>query len=134
MAVPDGSGGFRVEMIDVGKGDSLLLEGPNGTTMLIDSGDYPDRGKPVLDHLDERGIDSLDYLVATHDDADHIGGHAAIVEEFGSDGIGTCMVPRLNEKMNKSRIRGFGMRMRWKRMVWWRTNSTRSLLRLISMA
>lgn len=55
-----------------------------GSYMNRSWGVYHNQGKQVLNHLDERGIDSLDYLVATHDDADHIGGHAAIVEKFGS--------------------------------------------------
>lgn len=108
MAIPDGSDGFRVEMIDVEQDDSLLLEGPDGTTMLIDSGHYHDQGKQVLNHLDEREIDHLDYLVATHDDWDHIGGHAAIVEEFGSEGIGKVYGPkqeREDEQKSNTRLR-----------------------------
>lgn len=34
--------GLRVDVIDVGQGESILLEGPTGETMLIDSGDYRD--------------------------------------------------------------------------------------------
>ncbi|UPM45357.1 MBL fold metallo-hydrolase (plasmid) [Halocatena salina] len=55
--------------------------------MLIDSGPRQDHGETVLEHLDERGIDHLDHFVATHYDADHIGGHADIINELGSDGI-----------------------------------------------
>lgn len=102
MAVRDGSGRFQVDVIDVGQGDSILLEGPDGTTMLVDSGHWHDDGEHVLDHLDERGIDRLDYLVATHDDWDHIGGHAAIIEEFGSDGIGAVYGPAKEEEEKRS--------------------------------
>lgn len=102
MAARDGSDWLRVDLIDVGQADSILLEGPNGTTMLVDSGHWRDRGEHVLDHLDERGIDHLDYLVATHDDRDHIGGHAAIIEEFGSDGIGTVYGPTTDDVTDKN--------------------------------
>lgn len=84
---------FRVHIIDVEQGDSILLEGPDGTTMLIDSGHYHDQGKQVLDYLDEHDIDHLDHLVATHYDADHIGSHADIIEAFGSDRIDTVHGP-----------------------------------------
>lgn len=101
MVTREGTDGLRVDLIDVGQGDSLLLEGPSGETMLVDSGHYYERGKQVLDHLDKRDIDSLDYLVATHDDWDHIGGHAAIIEELGPDGIGEVCEPTKEEVSKK---------------------------------
>lgn len=88
---------LRVDIIDVGQGDSILLEGPDETTMLIDSGPRQDHGKTVLEHLDEHDINHLDHLVATHYDADHIGGHADIIESFGSDRIDTVHVPQWEE-------------------------------------
>lgn len=93
MATNNGTSQLRVEAIDVEQGDSLLVEGPTGDTMLIDSGHWLDEGERVLNHLDNRGIDHLDYLVSTHDDADHIGGHAAIIEAFGPDRIGAVLGP-----------------------------------------
>lgn len=88
------TGGFRVHAIDVGQGDSILLEGPDGDTALIDSGPWQDEGGTVLNYLDEHDIDHLDHLVASHYDADHIGGHADVIEEFGSDNIGVVHVPK----------------------------------------
>ncbi len=102
MAVRDGSGKFHIDVIDVGQADSILLEGPDGTTMLVDSGHWHDEDEHVLDHLNESEIDHLDYLVATHDDWDHIGGHADIIDEFGSDGIGTVYSPAKEEEGKRS--------------------------------
>lgn len=48
---------LRIDIIDVGQGDSILLEGPDGTTMLVDSGPHHDHGETVRDHLDERDIE-----------------------------------------------------------------------------
>jgi competence protein ComEC len=88
--------GFRVHALDVGQGDSILLEGPSGDTILIDSGPKHDTGETVLNYLDEHNIDHLNHFVATHYDADHIGGHAAIVEEFGPDHIGEVHGPDMS--------------------------------------
>jgi competence protein ComEC len=77
-----------IHVIDVGQGDSILLEGPDGDTMLVDSGNWMDEGKTTLEYLDKHDIDHIDNFIATHYDGDHIGGHAAIIEEFGTGSIG----------------------------------------------
>ena len=83
-----GDGRLHVSFLDVGQGDAAFLRLPHGTTFLIDAGglagattfDIGDRVvAPVLRHA---GVRRLDYLVLTHGDPDHIGGAAAIVEEF----------------------------------------------------
>ncbi|ATP41796.1 competence protein [Solibacillus sp. R5-41] len=62
-----------VHFIDVGQGDSILIQSPNGKTMLVDAG-VKGAGKTVVDYLEVHGVQKLDYVVATHPDADHIGG------------------------------------------------------------
>ncbi|MEG0384725.1 MAG: MBL fold metallo-hydrolase [Solibacillus sp.] len=62
-----------VHFIDVGQGDSIFIESPNGKTMLVDAG-VKGAGKTVVDYLTAHGVQKLDYVVATHPDADHIGG------------------------------------------------------------
>ena len=86
--VPDGE--FQVHHIDVGQADATLLRIPNGETMLIDSGDWRDDGETVLDYLDEHDVDRIDHLVSTHAHADHIGGHARIIETYETErgGVG----------------------------------------------
>ncbi|MFB5664128.1 ComEC/Rec2 family competence protein [Alteribacillus sp. HJP-4] len=87
--VPAGLGGFwdpalnemKVHFIDVGQGDSILIEGPAGETMLIDGGDYEASGK-VISYLKENGIESLDWVVATHPHTDHIGGLVDVLKEI----------------------------------------------------
>lgn len=64
---------MRVSFIDVGQGDSILIEAPNGKTMLIDAG-VKGKGQTVVEYIRQQGIKRLDYVVATHPDADHIGG------------------------------------------------------------
>ena len=80
--------------IDVGQGDSLLVASPGGKTMLIDAGGPTgsaaltqqttfDTGEEVVSpYLWSRGIRQLDVLVLTHAHSDHIGGMAAVLQNF----------------------------------------------------
>ncbi|MCT6924677.1 MBL fold metallo-hydrolase [Metasolibacillus sp.] len=72
---------MRVHFIDVGQGDSILIQSPSGKTMLIDGG-VKGAGKMVVDYLREQGVNKLDYVVATHPDADHIGGLIAVLNSI----------------------------------------------------
>ncbi|MBD3170339.1 MAG: T9SS type A sorting domain-containing protein [candidate division Zixibacteria bacterium] len=64
---------LRIFCIDVGQGDGTLIVSPTGGTMLVDAGEWGE-GDEVEGILDSLGINSLDYTVATHYHADHIGG------------------------------------------------------------
>ncbi|SDD56500.1 MBL fold metallo-hydrolase [Natrinema hispanicum] len=91
----DGStieGELEIHHIDVGQGDSTLIVTPANETILIDTGDWREDGSEVIAYLEAQGIDRIDHLVATHADADHIGGHAAVIEHFETtgEGIGTA--------------------------------------------
>ena len=65
---------FSVTFIDVGQGDSSLIC-CDGEYMLIDGGDVS-ASSTMYTYLKDREIDTLKVLVATHRDADHIGGLA----------------------------------------------------------
>lgn len=65
--------GLQVSFLDVGQGDSILITGPTGIQILIDGG----KDRSVLRQLPQLmgPLDrTLDMVVATHPDADHIGG------------------------------------------------------------
>ncbi|MBP2078704.1 ComEC/Rec2 family competence protein [Oceanobacillus polygoni] len=70
---------MQVHFIDVGQGDSILIETPLDKTILIDGGP-PGSGKKIVSYLKNHGIDELDLLVATHPDMDHIGGLPEVME------------------------------------------------------
>ena len=63
---------LSVTFFNVGKGDAILVEAGE-ETMLIDAG-YDDTADTVLSYLKKQKIESLDYLVITHFDKDHVGG------------------------------------------------------------
>ncbi len=72
---------LTVSFLDVGQGDSVLVEGPTGIEMLIDGG----KDRSVLRQLPRLmgPLDrSIDIVVATHPDADHIGGLPDVLERY----------------------------------------------------
>jgi competence protein ComEC len=102
--LPDGR--LRVDFLDVGQGDAALVTMPDGTTLLIDGGGRPrffgprtpedrEQGaepfepdtrsigeRVVSEYLWQRGLDHVDYVLATHADADHIDGLNDVVRNF----------------------------------------------------
>jgi len=88
----DVDGELEIHHIDVGQADATLVITPTDETILIDSGDWRQDGAGVIEYLTEHDIDRIDHLVATHPHADHIGGHAAIIEQYETelDGVGAA--------------------------------------------
>jgi len=78
---------LKVNFVDVGNGDAIIVEGPGGVRMLIDgggthTGDF-DVGKSVLTPiLLSKKILTLDYVINTHPHGDHLGGLPVILRDF----------------------------------------------------
>jgi beta-lactamase superfamily II metal-dependent hydrolase len=70
----------RVFFLDVGQGDATLVQTSQGFEALVDGG-RKSAGQGVLAFLHRRGVTELEALVATHADADHIGGLIAVLED-----------------------------------------------------
>ncbi len=95
-------GRLRIDFLDVGQGDAALVTFPEGTTVLIDGGGQPGPFKNpggeavgsfepekrsigemvVSEYLWWRGLDRVDYLIATHADADHMDGLSFVAGNF----------------------------------------------------
>lgn len=80
---------FSISFLDVGQGDSILIQASNGRQLLIDGG----RDKKVLGKLKEVlpiGDTGIDVALGTHPDADHIGG---LVDVLNNYKVGAILEP-----------------------------------------
>ena len=82
---PRANPGLLVSVLDVGQGDSILLQPANGAPVLVDAGP-PEAG--VQAELAARGVDRLAALVITHPDSDHSGGGAAVLAGTDVEALG----------------------------------------------
>ena len=78
---------LRLVALDVGHGDCLLLELPDGRRILVDAGGSFDRSfdvgeSVVVPSLLHRGVQRLHAVVLTHADFDHLGGLRAVVSDL----------------------------------------------------
>jgi beta-lactamase superfamily II metal-dependent hydrolase len=66
--------GLEVDVLDVGEGDAVLVRFPGGSTMLVDGGPNAAGEDVLLPFFTSIHLTTLEYVVATHPDADHCGG------------------------------------------------------------
>jgi competence protein ComEC len=114
-----GDGRLHVTFLDVGQGDAIFIVFPRGSTLLIDaggnsSGSAFDIGDRVVGPaIRGAGFRRVDRLVVTHGDADHIGGAASIVREFGPREVFEGIpVPR-SEPLAQLRVASYEARAAW---------------------
>ena len=106
FSAPKADGRLRIDFLDVGQGDSALITFPNGETLLVDGGgksvfakvpvenddgneseifepDTQTVGESVVSSfLWEKGYSKIDYILATHADADHLQGLLDVAKNF----------------------------------------------------
>ena len=76
-----GNSFVKVYYLNIGQGDSEFVLLPNGKTMLIDASTSK-YGKEICSFIKNVGYNKIDYLVATHPHADHIGGLNEVLNNF----------------------------------------------------
>ena len=81
---------LKVNFINVGEGDCILIEAPNKINILIDGGGTPQSdfdvgNKIVIPYLRRKGINEIDLLILTHPHLDHLEGLLPILKEFKVD-------------------------------------------------
>jgi len=76
---PPPASGLRVEVLDVGQGDAILLQPAHAPAVLVDGGPP---GDDLAAKLDTTGVHGLGAVVATHDQADHVGGIDELLGHF----------------------------------------------------
>ncbi|MGF9975438.1 MBL fold metallo-hydrolase [Viridibacillus arvi] len=69
-----------VHIIDIGQGDSILIQSKN-ENILIDAGNKG-AGDEVVAYLQKNNVTTLDAVVSTHPDADHVGGLAEVINSI----------------------------------------------------
>ncbi len=77
--VPDGKGSLSVTFLDVGQGDSSVVELPEGKILLIDTGRTGREAASFLRYLGRRDVDAL---VLSHVHPDHTGGLDYLLRTF----------------------------------------------------
>jgi competence protein ComEC len=118
------NGRLEVNFLDVGQGDAALVTMPDGMTLLIDGGGRPNFlsqkrvsklrheevferdtrsiGEAVVsEYLWWRGLDHVDYVLATHMDADHVDGLNDVLRSFAVRSVLVGRTPRADPEFRK---------------------------------
>ncbi|WP_243447460.1 MBL fold metallo-hydrolase [Clostridium tetani] len=85
------TGNLKVHYIDVGQGDSILIQ-QDGHNMLIDAGTNATE-TAVVSYLKNQGVTKLNYVIGTHPHEDHIGGLEKVIDTFQVDKV---FMPEIN--------------------------------------
>jgi competence protein ComEC len=97
---------LAITVLDVGQGESLFIEFPNGQTLMMDGGGFYknrlDVGKRVVaPYLWKRGIRNIDYMIATHSDNDHIRGLYSLLDLFPVNHFLTLGENRVGKRLQR---------------------------------
>jgi competence protein ComEC len=84
--------GLRVEVLDVGQGDAILLQPRSAPAVLVDGGPP---GDELVAKLHDEGVDRLGAAIVTHDQSDHAAG---IAEALGQVPIARLVYGRLDRE------------------------------------
>ena len=108
---------LRVTVIDVGQGSSALVEMPEGFNLLIDGGGFPDNSafdvgeRVIAPLLWRKKIKTIDTLILSHPNSDHLNGLLYIAENFNvkkvwanCDTADTIGYRKFMEIINKKKI------------------------------
>ncbi|MCD7854446.1 MAG: MBL fold metallo-hydrolase [Clostridiales bacterium] len=88
----EATGDLSIYCFKIGKADAFLFQTENGS-VLLDCGEDDD-GDEIVEYLEDNGINSLDYIIISHFDKDHVGGAA---EVLNSVSVGAVITPNYTE-------------------------------------
>ena len=74
---------LTINFLDVGQGDSIIIELPDGKNMIIDSGPNTTSAKNAISKFTtENDIKVFDYILLTHKDSDHVGNMNWVIDNY----------------------------------------------------
>lgn len=73
---------LKINFLDVGQGDCIIIELPDGKNMIIDSGENKKAQEAISEFTTNNNITSFDYLLLTHSDSDHVGKMSWVIDTY----------------------------------------------------
>ena len=97
---------LMISMIDVGQGDSMLIQTPKGKNILIDGGgselgSFDVGEKTLLPYLLDKNIIKIDYMLFSHFDSDHCDGLFTILEKIPVENVIISKQGKLSENFKE---------------------------------
>lgn len=97
IAAPATFQGFSVHYLDIGQGDCIFINFPDGKNMLIDAGNKSEiNSSYIITYLNNYSVKTINYFVLSHPDLDHIGNALAIMDNFQ---IENMFIPYIHESL-----------------------------------
>lgn len=93
-----GSSALTVTFLDVGKADAMVLS-TAGYTVMVDTG-TASSATAVVDALNNLGVSTINELVITHFDQDHVGGVPAVLDSFPVDEVIVTYESKESDEVN----------------------------------
>ena len=76
------SGELKITFLDVGQGDCTYFEFPDGENMIVDGGQGQVGNYVIEPFLKDKGVNSIDCMILTHPDPDHLSGLCDVIKNF----------------------------------------------------
>ena len=77
---------LEIVFLDVGQGDAIFITTPNGRQILVDTGAQNNLGQKLAQHMSVSDR-SLDMVIMTHPDLDHVGGILSLIDRYKIDAV-----------------------------------------------
>lgn len=91
---PHPSGVLTFAVLDIGQGDGLYIEGPTGIQIMVDAGPHNGSAVRELPKVMPPGDRTLDAVLETHPDADHMGGFVDVLQRYE---VGAFITPAIDK-------------------------------------
>ncbi|AXI09232.1 MBL fold metallo-hydrolase [Oceanobacillus zhaokaii] len=77
---------MKVHFINVGQGDATYIKMPGGEDVLVDGG-RQGQGDEIIAYLKKQKVDDIEIMIATHPDADHVGGLDEVLKAYKVESV-----------------------------------------------